>query len=93
MLSDYFPAVELTVAEVEETPVAFLGPAGNSLDMLFVDSSYRGHGLGSAPLLRAIEYHPDLRLDVNEQSAIHIVAVTRARLPSGDGYAYHQGGW
>ncbi|ANS31871.1 GNAT family acetyltransferase (plasmid) [Rhodococcus opacus] len=68
MLSDYFPAVELTVAEVEETPVAFSGLAGNSLEMLFVDSTYRGHGVGSALLLRAIEYHPDLRLDVNEQN-------------------------
>ena len=68
MLSDYFPAVELTVAEFEETPVAFSGLVGNSLEMLFVDSSYRGHGVGSALLSRAIERHPDLRLDVNEQN-------------------------
>lgn len=68
MLSDYFPAVELTVAEAEETPVAFSGLAGNSLEMLFVDSTYRGHGVGSALLSRAIECHPDLRLDVNEQN-------------------------
>ncbi|MFE5700650.1 GNAT family N-acetyltransferase [Rhodococcus koreensis] len=68
MLSDHFPAVELTVAEVEETPVAFSGLAGNSLEMLFVDSTYRGYGVGSALLLRAIEYHPDLLLDVSEQN-------------------------
>ncbi|MFC9760379.1 acetyltransferase [Rhodococcus jostii] len=68
MLSDYFPAAELTVAEVKETPVAFSGLAGNSLEMLFVDSTCRGHGVGSALLLRAIEYHPDLSLDVNEQN-------------------------
>lgn len=68
MLSDYFRAVELTVVEVEETPVAFSGLAGNSLEMLFVDSTYRGHGVGSALLLRAIEYHPDLRLEVNTRS-------------------------
>lgn len=68
MLSDYLPAVELTVAEVEQTPVAFSGLAGNSLEMLFVDSACRGHGVGSALLSRAIEHHPDLRLDVNEQN-------------------------
>ena len=68
MLSDYFPAVELTVAEIEGTPVAFSGLADNSLEMLFVDNTYRGYGAGSALLSRAIERHPDLRLDVNEQN-------------------------
>ena len=68
MLGDYLPAVALTVAEIGETPVGFSGLAGHSLEMLFVDSGCRGQGVGSALLSCAIENHPDLRLDVNEQN-------------------------
>ncbi|PTR32003.1 putative acetyltransferase [Rhodococcus sp. OK519] len=68
MLSDYLPAVELTVADVEGTPAGFSGLAGNSLEMLFVDDTYRGRGVGSALLRRALADHPDLILDVNEQN-------------------------
>lgn len=68
MASDYLPAVELTVADVDGTPAGFSGIAGNSLEMLFVDDAYRGRGIGSALLGRALAEHPDLILDVNEQN-------------------------
>lgn len=68
MLGDYLPAVDVTVAEVDGRAVAFSGLAGNSLEMLFVDDAWRGRGAGSALLTRAVERHPDLRLDVNEQN-------------------------
>lgn len=68
MLSDYLPAVDLTVAEVDGAPAGFSGLAGNSLEMLFVADAHRGRGVGSALLRRAVADHPDLHLDVNEQN-------------------------
>ncbi len=68
MVSDYLPAVEVTVAEVDGTPAGFSGLVGSSLEMLFVADTHRGHGVGSALLRRAVADYPDLRLDVNEQN-------------------------
>lgn len=68
MTSDYLPAVDLTVADVDGVPAGFSGIAGNSLEMLFVDDTHRGRGVGSALLERALADHPDLILDVNEQN-------------------------
>lgn len=42
--------------------------AGENLEMLFVDNAYRGHGVGTALLLKALAEIPDLRVDVNEQN-------------------------
>ncbi|MFC9518930.1 GNAT family N-acetyltransferase [Nocardiaceae bacterium NPDC056970] len=68
MASDYLPAVDLTVADVDGVPAGFSGIAGDSLEMLFVDDAYRGRGVGSALLERALADRPDLILDVNEQN-------------------------
>lgn len=68
MTSAYLPAVDVMVADVDGTPAGFSGIAGNSLEMLFVDDTYRGRGVGSALLGRALTDHPDLALDVNEQN-------------------------
>ncbi|MDH6678341.1 putative acetyltransferase [Rhodococcus sp. LBL1] len=68
MISDYLPAVEVTMADVDGSPAGFSGLVGNSLEMLFVGAEHRGHGVGSALLRRAVADHPDLRLDVNEQN-------------------------
>ncbi|RVW04831.1 GNAT family N-acetyltransferase [Rhodococcus spongiicola] len=68
MVSDYLPAVDVTVAELDGIPAGFSGLADGSLEMLFVDDRYRGRGVGAALLGRAIADHSDLVLDVNEQN-------------------------
>lgn len=68
LVSDYFPAVTLTVAVIADQVVGFSGLAGDRLEMLFIDASARGAGVGSALLTAAITEQPRLYLDVNEQN-------------------------
>ncbi|OUC79371.1 GNAT family N-acetyltransferase [Gordonia lacunae] len=65
---DYFPAVELVVAEVDGVVVGFSGTADNRLEMLFVDSAAHGQGIGTALLDHAVEHAGVEELDVNEQN-------------------------
>ncbi len=67
LASDYFPHVELVVAEREGAVVGFAGTAGNRLEMLFVDAAERGHGVGTALLAHVVE-HGVTAVDVNEQN-------------------------
>lgn len=64
----YFPAVTLVVAERDGVPVGFAGVADGGLEMLFVDDSARGTGVGSELLAHAIEQLGVTRVDVNEQN-------------------------
>lgn len=64
----YFPAVTLTVAERDGTPVGFAGTVDDGLEMLFVSDAARGGGVGSALLADAIARHGVTRVDVNEQN-------------------------
>ena len=66
----YLPSggAALTVAEVGGVPAGFSGLADGNLEMLFVDASFRGAGVGTALLRDALSKHPGLRLDVNEQN-------------------------
>ena len=66
--SDYFPAVVLSVAELGGRPVGFAGVLDESLEMLFVDATRRGGGVGTALLAHAIREHGITRVDVNEQN-------------------------
>lgn len=66
--SDYFPAVELSVAVREGRPVGFSGVHDGSLEMLFVDATQRGGGIGTALLDHAIREHGITHVDVNEQN-------------------------
>ena len=66
--SDYFPHVELTVAEVDGRPVGFSGIADDRLEMLFVAQDARGHGVGTVLLDAALVRIPRLLVDVNEQN-------------------------
>ncbi|MCI0157019.1 acetyltransferase [Leifsonia shinshuensis] len=66
--ADYFPAVTLSVAERDGRPVGFSGVHGDSLEMLFVDATERGGGVGSALLAHAVELQGVTRVDVNEQN-------------------------
>ncbi len=67
--SDYFPAVTLTVAELDGQPVGFSGVLDGNLEMLFVDAARRRGGIGSALLSHAIVVHGVTTVDVNEQNA------------------------
>ncbi len=68
LASDYFPAVDLYIAEREGTPVGFAGVAGEKLEMLFVDDDQRGTGVGSALLSYVIANDNVTAVDVNEQN-------------------------
>ncbi|UNK71448.1 acetyltransferase [Microbacterium sp. H1-D42] len=68
LASDYFPAVTLTVAELDGSPVGFAGTLDGALEMLFVDAAHRGNGVGSALLEEAITNQAVTRVDVNEQN-------------------------
>lgn len=67
--TDYFPAVTLSVAERDGKPAGFSGVLDGSLEMLFVDASARGGGIGTALLTHAIREHGVTKVDVNEQNA------------------------
>lgn len=69
LASDYFPAVRLTVADLEGQPVGFAGVLDGGLEMLFVSDAVRGRGVGSALLTDAIENQGVSRVDVNEQNS------------------------
>lgn len=64
----YLPAVELTVATIDEKPVAFAGTASGNLEMLFVDNGFRGRGIGSALLDHVVREQGVRSVDVNEQN-------------------------
>ncbi len=66
--TSYFPAVVLTVAEHDGRPVGFSGVLEGNLEMLFVDASQRGRGVGAALLAHAIGDLGVTRVDVNEQN-------------------------
>lgn len=66
---DYFPAVNLTVAELGGRPVGFSGVLDGNLEMLFVDAARRSSGIGSALLTHAIRELGVTGVDVNEQNA------------------------
>lgn len=66
--SDYFPAVTLWVAELDGRPVGFSGVLDGNLEMLFVDPTQHGAGIGTALLRHAIAEHGVAKVDVNEQN-------------------------
>lgn len=68
LASDYFPAVNLTVAELDGLPVGFAGVHGDGLEMLFVSDSVRGQGVGSALLAEVVAGQAVTKVDVNEQN-------------------------
>jgi putative acetyltransferase len=67
LASDYFPHVELFVAERDGVVVGFADMAKNRLEMLFVDAAERGRGVGSALLAHVVGLGVTA-VDVNEQN-------------------------
>ena len=58
----------LLVAEVAGAPVGFLGMDGDFVEMLFVDSDWRGRGVGRVLMARATEALGAREVSVNEQN-------------------------
>lgn len=78
LASDYLPQVDLHVAESGGVVVGFAGVSGMNLEMLFVEASQRGKGIGTA-LLSRVEAECGVRtVDVNEQN-VHAVEFYRRR--------------
>lgn len=69
LASAYLPAVTLLVAERAGRLVGFAGVHEGSLEMLFVDDSRRGSGVGSALLDEVVASHGVRSVDVNEQNS------------------------
>lgn len=67
--SEYFPQVQLTVADLDGVPVGFAGTNEGNLEMLFVDAAVRGRGVGTLLLDDTLGRHGVRRVDVNEQNA------------------------
>ncbi len=62
-------AAHLIVAEdAKGEPVAFMGVAGEMLEMLFIAPEERGKGLGKKLMLHGIELYAIRKLAVNEQN-------------------------
>lgn len=60
---------DLVIAETEEDhPVAFLGRADRSLEMLFVAPEMRGRGIGKQLISYGIEHYAIEVMTVNEQN-------------------------
>ncbi|QXT63113.1 acetyltransferase [Tessaracoccus palaemonis] len=77
LASDYFPAVNLWVAERDGRPIGFAGVVGAKLEMLFVDAAQRGGRVGSALLDHAVGVLGVTEVDVNEQNASAVGFYTR----------------
>ncbi|MGO4956149.1 acetyltransferase [Luteococcus sp. Sow4_B9] len=68
LASNYFPQVQLHVAERQGKAVGFAGVGGGNLEMLFVDAAERGHGIGTGLLDFVVAEHGVRTVDVNEQN-------------------------
>lgn len=70
MLRAYLPAMrELWLLEREGRPAGFWGGDALRVEMLFVDPSFFGQGVGSTLLRHACAGKRRVELDVNEQNA------------------------
>jgi putative acetyltransferase len=66
----------LFCVEENEMPAGFLGMEGDSIEMLFVRTDFRGSGIGSA-LMREALNRGACRVDVNEQNPLALVFYRR----------------
>lgn len=66
LAAEFFPTVELVVAELGGRVVGFSGTTDGRLEMLFVDPTTHGRGVGTALLYRAVQAQGTIDVDVNE---------------------------
>lgn len=92
----FLPVAPLWLAvDAEDRPVGFMLLDGSSMEALFIDPAHRGTGVGRALVAHALERHPVLMTEVNEQNGqavgfyerLGFVAVGRSEL-DGQGRAY-----
>ena len=69
LVPEYFPAVELYAFVQNGVAVGFIGLAGAKIEMLFVDCSAQGRGIGTALIDFAIG-RGAAEVDVNEQNPL-----------------------
>ena len=67
-LPTYFQYVNLLGFEQEGVLIGFMGIAEGNLEMLFIDSKYRGTGVGKKLITYGIENLQVTKVDVNEQN-------------------------
>ncbi|MDR0748630.1 MAG: GNAT family N-acetyltransferase [Tannerellaceae bacterium] len=68
MIPGFFAHVDLYTLHAEKDIVAFMGIAGDNLEMLFVSDERRGLGYGKRLLEYAINILHVTKVDVNEQN-------------------------
>lgn len=64
---EFFPVVQLVVAERDGKVLGFSGTVGHRLEMMFVDPDAHGQGIGTALLDAVVAAGVD-EVDVNEQN-------------------------
>lgn len=64
----YFEHVVLLGYEENGVLVAFMGIAGENLEMLFIHNDFRGKGIGKQLIYHAIKHLEVANVDVNEQN-------------------------
>ena len=62
----------LVSMDESDKPIAFLGLEGSRIEMLFVDASHRGRGIGKQLVAFAIENYAASEVTVNEQNPLAI---------------------
>lgn len=65
----FLPSAPLWLAvDGADLPVGFMLLDGTSMEALFIDPAHRGAGVGRALVAHALDRHPVLTTDVNEQN-------------------------
>ncbi|MGH6634079.1 acetyltransferase [Sphingopyxis sp.] len=68
-VQSFLPAAPLWLAvDADDRPIGFMLLDGSSMEALFIDPAHRGGGVGRALVAHALECHPTLTTEVNEQN-------------------------
>ncbi|WP_294183245.1 GNAT family N-acetyltransferase [uncultured Sphingobacterium sp.] len=66
--TEYLPQLKVYVIDDDGQPAAFFAVSDDNLEMLFVDSAYRGKGFGTVALQHVLDKLQVYKVDVNEQN-------------------------